>query len=101
MVQGSLQTVTAAGSGALADIPGDLRYSLTNVPGKNAYPISGTVWAVLYVKQPAKKGKAIVDFLRWVTHEGQAYAEELDYARLPGGLVERLDKKLDMVQTGK
>jgi phosphate ABC transporter phosphate-binding protein len=101
IVEGSLESVTAAATGALADIPDDLRYSLTNAPGKDSYPISGTVWAVLYVKQPKQTGKAVVDFLRWVTHEGQAYAAELHYARLPRGLVDRLEKKLDMVQIGK
>ncbi len=98
-VPATLESVTAAG--ALAEIPDDLRYSLTNAPGKDAYPISGTVWAVLYVNQPADKGKAVIDFLRWVTHEGQQYAAELHYARLPQGLVERLEKKLDLVQLGR
>lgn len=100
-VRARLEAVTAAAAGALSKIPDDLRYSLTDPPGKDAYPVSGTVWAVLYVNQPADKGKAVVDFLRWVTHEGQQYAAELHYARLPQGLVERLEKKLDLVQTGR
>src|SRR5205807_2398294 len=64
----SLESVTAAAKGALTDIPEDLRYSLTNAPGKASYPISGTVWAVLYVNQPKDKGPAVVEFLRWLTH---------------------------------
>lgn len=100
-VRASLQAVTAAANAALAEIPDDLRYSLTNEPGKDVYPISGTTWAVIYVNQPAAKGKAVVDFLRWTTHEGQQYVEGLHYARLPQGLVERLDKKLDQVNVAK
>jgi phosphate ABC transporter phosphate-binding protein len=96
----NLASVTAAATASLANIPEDLRYSITDAPGKDSYPISGTVWAVIYVKQPADKGKAVVDFLRWVTHDGQQYAEELHYARLPQGLVERLEKKLDQVKVG-
>ena len=70
----------------LTEIPEDLRYSLTNAAGKDSYPISGTVWAVLYVKQPPGKGQAVVDFLRWITHEGQPYAPETAWdVTLPSG----------------
>jgi phosphate transport system substrate-binding protein len=100
-IKPSLDSVTAAAKGALTDIPEDLRYSLTDAPGKESYPISGTVWAVVYVHQPPDKGKAVVDFLRWVTHEGQEYAKDLDYARLPEELIRRLERKLDQVQVGK
>jgi phosphate ABC transporter phosphate-binding protein len=98
-IEASLESVTAAAVGA--DIPDDLRYSLTDAPGKEAYPISGTVWAVIYENQPAGKGKAVVDYLRWVTHEGQQFAADLHYARLPDALVKRLEKKLDQVQVAK
>lgn len=98
-IKGSLDSVTAAASAALSQIPDDLRYSLTDAPGKDSYPISGTTWAVLYVNQPPATGRAVVDFLRWVTHEGQQYAKELQYAKLPQGLVDRLDKNLDSIKT--
>jgi phosphate transport system substrate-binding protein len=100
-IQASLESVTTAADHALKQIPEDLRYSLTNAPGKNSYPISGTVWAVLYVDQPAGKGQLVVDFLRWVTHEGQEFTKALDYARLPEGLVQRVDEKLSQVKVGK
>jgi phosphate transport system substrate-binding protein len=100
-VKASLETVTAAAKSALSDIPEDLRYSITDAPGEDAYPISGTVWAILHVKQPGEKGRAVVDFLRWVTHEGQEYAAELHYARLPQRLVERLNNKLDQITFDK
>jgi phosphate transport system substrate-binding protein len=100
-VLASLESVTAAAKNALKVIPSDLRYSITDPEGKDSYPISGTNWAVLYVKQPPEKGKAIVDFLRWVTHEGQEYTAALQYARLPEGLVKLLEQKLDQVNVGK
>ena len=68
--------------------------------GADAYPISGTVWAVVYDKLPADKGQVVVDFLRWITHEGQDLAAPLHYARLPKGLVERVDKKLAQIKVG-
>lgn len=99
-VTASLESVTAAAENALSTIPDDLRYSITDASGKDSYPISGTVWAVLYVNQPADKGQAVVDFLRWVTHDGQEFAAELHYARLPKGLIEKLDAKLAQVKVG-
>jgi phosphate transport system substrate-binding protein len=97
-VSASLDSVTAAANAALTDIPEDLRYSLTNAPGKESYPISGTSWGVIYVNQPSGKGQAVVDFLRWCLHGGQDFTKELHYARIPQGLVERADKKLDSVK---
>jgi phosphate ABC transporter phosphate-binding protein len=99
-VQASLRSVTAAAEAVLAEIPDDLRYSLTDAPGGESYPISGTVWAVLYANQPEGKGQILIDFLRWATHEGQHYAKDLHYAALTKGLVERADQKLAQVQLG-
>jgi phosphate transport system substrate-binding protein len=83
----------------MAEIPDDFRYSLTDVAGKTSYPISGTVWAVLYADQSANpKGRDLVDFLRWVLHDGQELAKVLHYARIPPELVQRVDKSLAEVK---
>jgi phosphate transport system substrate-binding protein len=75
-VRASADSVSAAAS--LKDIPEDLRVSITNAPGDSAYPISGLTWILLYQQQAdAAKGKALVDFLWWATHEGQAMAAPL------------------------
>jgi phosphate transport system substrate-binding protein len=100
-VQGSLEGVTAAAEGALTDIPDDLRFSLTNAPGKDAYPISGATWAIVYVKQNGDRGKRVADFLTWATHDGQESVTDLYYARLPKGLVQKVDGKLKEMQVGK
>ena len=97
-IKADLKSVTAAADNALKDIPEDLRYSITDASGKDSYPLSGTNWAVLYVNQPAKKGQLVVDFLRWVIHDGQQYCGELHYATLPPGIVERGEKKLASIQ---
>jgi phosphate transport system substrate-binding protein len=97
-VKADLKSVTAAADNMLKDIPDDLRYSITDAGGKDSYPISGTSWAVVYTKQPAGTGKQIVDFLNWCTHDGQQYCEALHYAKLPPGLVERVEKKLALIE---
>lgn len=100
-VRGSLDSVTKAAEGALTNVPEDLRYTLTDAPGSGAYPISGTTWAVLYVNHPPDKAKALAEFFRWVVHQGQDQANELHYARLPEALIQRVDKKLDTITSGK
>jgi phosphate ABC transporter phosphate-binding protein len=100
-VRADLASVTKAAEGAAGNIPADLRYSLTNAPGKEAYPICGTTWAVLYVQQTPEKARLLSDFLHWATHEGQEDTAELQYARLPATLVERIDQKLKQLGTEK
>jgi len=100
-VQGSLEGVTAAAEGALTALADDLRFSLTNAPGKDAYPISGATWAVVYVKQKGDRGQRVVDFLTWITHDGQESVTDLYYARLPKGLVQRGEAKLKSIELSK
>jgi phosphate transport system substrate-binding protein len=94
--------VSAALAKVLPTVPADLRYTLTDAPGEDSYPVSGTVWAVLYADQTGTSaGRDLVQFLHWATHEGQAYLAELQYARLPPELVKRIDQRLGLVQVGK
>src|SRR4029079_4764242 len=72
----------------------ELTYSLTDAEGEKAYRICGFSYAVLYKKEPTKKGKALVEFLKWATTEGQKYAVELHYAPLPGELGKKVAEKL-------
>ena len=89
----SLKSVTAAAANRLKDVPADLRYTLTFADGKESYPISGTTWAVVYKKQLAEN-RALLDFLKWAVHEGQAHVAELKYAPLPPELVAKIDALL-------
>jgi len=96
-----MESVTAAAEDALVEVPDDLRFSLTNAPGKTSYPISGATWAVLYLHQPHRKGQELLDFLRWVLEDGQQYAESQFYARLPDALAVRALRKLNQVQVAE
>lgn len=98
MVKPNLITVTAAANGVMQDLPEDLTFSLTDAPGKSAYPICGTVWAILYTNQEAEKGKHLVEFLRWATGaEGQEFCTELNYAPLPESMRPIIREKLKRV----
>jgi phosphate transport system substrate-binding protein len=97
VVRATPASVTAAAA-SLKDVPDDLRFSLTNAPGKDSYPICGATWVVCYVKQPKDKAKALKDFLTWATHDGQDEAKGLNYARLPKAVVEQCEKKIDLIK---
>jgi phosphate transport system substrate-binding protein len=94
------ENMTAAAQGMLAEIPEDLTFQLTNRPGKDSYPICGAVWAVCYKDQPASEQRKVAEFLHWVTHEGQQFAEGMSYAPLPKELVKRVEDRLETIKTG-
>lgn len=92
----SLQSTSAAA--AAAKIPDDMRVSIVNAPGAEAYPIAGFAWALVYqdIKDKAK-GTALINFLNWAIHDGQNLSEELHYAKLPASLVSRVETMLKSV----
>jgi phosphate transport system substrate-binding protein len=93
-VQASLESVTAAAAASLKTMPPDFRFSITNAPGKDAYPLSGTTWAVIYASQATAKPD-VVRFLRWaISPVGQNMARALQYAPLPPQLVAKIEAKL-------
>jgi phosphate transport system substrate-binding protein len=91
--------MTAAAKATVNDIPEDLTFNLTNKSGPETYPICGAIWAVCYQDQPAAEYQKIVDFLSWITHEGQKYAEYMTYAPLPPELVRRAEQKLKTIKS--
>jgi phosphate transport system substrate-binding protein len=97
-IQASAENMTAAAQGLVADIPEDLTFKLTNQAGKDAYPICTAIWGVCYQSQPATSQKQVVDFLRWITHDGQKYAKGMSFAPLPPELVKRVEKKLETIK---
>jgi phosphate transport system substrate-binding protein len=95
----SIEAVTAAAAGAIASVPDDLRYSITDAPGDAAWPISGTSWGLVYQDMPSgPERQAVASFLRWALHDGQKFCAALDYAPLPPELVARADAKLNLLQ---
>ncbi len=96
-VKASLEGVSAAAAGA--SMPEDFRVSITNAPGKTAYPISSFTWLLIPAKiQDAAKRDAIKGFLAWMLTTGQQYCEALAYAKLPNEVVSREQKAIAMVQ---
>jgi phosphate transport system substrate-binding protein len=91
----SIPSTTAAAAGYVDAMPDDLRMSLTDSPGKGAYPIVGFTYLLVYTEQTDPvKGPALARFLWWESHEGQKDGPPLTYAPLPDGVVKRVEGKL-------
>jgi phosphate transport system substrate-binding protein len=98
-VKADLASVTAAAAGAAKDMPGDFRVSITNAPGKTAYPISSFTWLLIPEKfSDANKRDAIKGFVSWMLIDGQNSAEALSYAKLPKEVVAKEKQALTQVQ---
>jgi phosphate transport system substrate-binding protein len=87
-IKASLASTTAAAAGV--KMPADFRVSITNPPGKDAYPIASFTWLLIPTHPAdANKGKILKDFLYWMLDKGQTMVEALSYAPLPKEVVEK------------
>jgi phosphate transport system substrate-binding protein len=95
-VQASLASVTAAAEDLRFEKSGDFRISLTNAPGKQAYPIASFTW-LLVPQETGDPGKraALLGMLRWVLTSGQKQCSALGYAPLPAAVAESELRALD------
>lgn len=96
-VKASIESVSEAAAGAA--MPEDFRVSITNAPGKKAYPISSFTWMLIPAKisDPAK-AKQIHAFLSWMLTEGQKSAPALAFAPLPKPVVVKEQKQLAAIE---
>ena len=97
-VKGSLESVTSAAASA-PKMPADFRVSITNAPGKDAYPISSFTWLLIPAqsKDPAK-GKILADFLNWMVTDGQKMTSALSYAPLPENVVAKVKEAIKQIK---
>jgi phosphate transport system substrate-binding protein len=96
-VKATLDGVTEAAA-SVKTMPADFRVSITNAPGKTAYPISSFTWLLIpaQAKDP-KKGKIISDFLDWMVSDGQKMTGQLSYAPLPESVVEKVKAAIKQI----
>jgi phosphate transport system substrate-binding protein len=78
-------------------IPDDTRVSLTDTAAPDGYPIATFTWLLVYREQsydnrPRDRVEALVKLLWWMTHQGQKYAEPLEYSSLPAQAVQKAER---------
>jgi phosphate transport system substrate-binding protein len=89
-VKGSIDGVTEAAAN-VKSMPSDYRVSITNAPGKNAYPISSFTWLLIPAQpQDAAKAKVIKEFLNWMLDKGESETSSLYYAPLPPAVSQKV-----------
>jgi phosphate transport system substrate-binding protein len=83
-VKASLETAKEAAAGAASEMQNDVRVSITDPPGKEAYPICSFTYLLIpdHIADATKRD-AIKGFLHWMLTDGQGMVESLDYGQLP------------------
>jgi phosphate transport system substrate-binding protein len=98
-IKADFNGVSAAAAGAATTMPDDFRVSITDAPGKTAYPISSFTWLLMPAKfADAAKRDALKGFIKWAITDGQSFAENLSYAKLPKEVVAKELKAIDKIQ---
>lgn len=95
-VKASPKTITAAAKDKT--IPSDFRVSITNSPGKDAYPISSFTWLYIPGSGKPERLRALKDFIDWALHQGQEEAQRQGYTPLPLSLLAQVEMKLNSIQ---
>lgn len=94
-VRPTLESIVTAATIADRVVPDDLRISIVDSPEAGAYPIATFSYILVYQNQKnARKGSALVRFLDWAIHNGQAFGPALHYAPLPDQMVDKVRSKL-------
>jgi phosphate transport system substrate-binding protein len=97
-LKASLEGVTAAAASA-PKLPADFRVSITNAPGKDAYPISSFTWLLVPAQsKDSAKGKMLADFLNWMVTDGQKMTSALAYAPLPDNVAAKVKDAIKQVK---
>jgi len=97
-LKGSLEGATAAAA-SVKSMPADFRVSITNAPGKDAYPISSFTWLLIPVQaKDQARGKILVDFLNWMLDSGEKMTADLAYASLPDNVSAKVREAIKQVR---
>lgn len=95
----STAAMSAAAEGV--EMPAELYVSLVDSAAEKAYPITGYTYLLVYADaKDGGKGEAIAKYLWWALHDGQKFAESLDYAPLPAKVVTLVEARLKELSAG-
>lgn len=95
----TLESLTKAAEQTSAEIPDDLRQSITNAKGKGSYPISSYTYILIYENQKdSHKGKTMKSFFEWALTDGEKFAKDLGYAPLPESVIAKAKQKVSGIK---
>ncbi|MBV8205778.1 MAG: phosphate ABC transporter substrate-binding protein PstS [Acidobacteria bacterium] len=97
-MKASLESVTTAAA-SVKDMPADFRVSITNAPGKGAYPISSFTYLLVPTTwSDGEKRTVMVNFLNWMLDSGEGMAKDLNYAPLPKAVAEKVRARVKEIK---
>lgn len=91
------ESITAAMEGV--PVPEDFRTSITDPDGKNAYPICGLTYILIYNSMPSEKAIKFIQFLKWALEDGQQYISPLKYAPVPSSFLEKIKQRIESISS--
>ncbi|HAM50175.1 MAG TPA: phosphate ABC transporter substrate-binding protein PstS [Nitrospiraceae bacterium] len=87
---------------ATAEMPENLRVFIADPVGPESYPIVTFSWILLYKDyEDAAKAKTIRDLFQWCLQDGQKYAAQLGYVRLPANVIAKALSALNTISEGE
>lgn len=96
-VSPTLGGATAALEGATVNA--DLTYDPLNASGAKSYPITAPTYILVYTSQSdAAVGNALKAFLNYIYGDGQALAQQVDFAQLPADLLSQAKAQVDKIK---
>ena len=97
-VTASIPGVTEAAA-SVKSMPADFRVSITNAPGKNAYPISSFTYLLIPAQgNDQTRRRVLKDMLSWIVKSGESEVSALSYAPLPSNVAEKVLAKIYSLQ---
>lgn len=100
-VEPKLDSVTAAAANVAQTIAPDLRASIVDAPGADAYPIAGFTWLLAYEKtEDPAKAVALTRLAWWATHDAQRFNADLSYAPVPREIVVKGEEMIRGISAG-
>ncbi len=98
-VGASMPSLMAAAEGLGPAGPTGARAPIADSPRPGAYPIAAFTWLLIPIHSadPAK-GRALVDFLRWMFAEGEREAPAMSYAPLPAAVSLAAQQSLEQLR---
>jgi phosphate transport system substrate-binding protein len=97
-VKATLHTVAEAAA-TVTELPPNAGISITNAPGRDAYPIASFTWFLVPKKSnDSAKGQDLAVFLDWMIDAGQPVAQNLGYVPIPRKLAVQVRKMISQIR---
>jgi phosphate transport system substrate-binding protein len=90
-------SIASTSKAANIALPDNMMVSLTDTDAQDGYPVAGFTWILMYKDQhysdrPQEKAQDVTKLVWWMTHQGQKYAEPMEYAPLSKAAVDKAEK---------